>query len=177
MKKILLIISMTGISYTGNPYYSNNINNQPKKVITVQKTDLVVFLDTLGFKESTNDYTRVNKWGHLGKYQFSKKTLRGLEYKVTPQQFLDNPELQEQAVRDLLIENKRIMRKFITKYEGTIINGITITESGILAATHLVGPRAVKRYLNSNGKRIKKDALGTSIEDYMKLMGGYDLKL
>ena len=176
MKKILITTLVVGVTSFSSPTPNNFVTLQQQTVKT-KKTDLVVFLDTLGFKESTNDYTRVNKWGHLGKYQFSKKTLRGLGYKVTPQQFLDNPELQEQAVRDLLIENKRIMRKFITKYEGIIINGITITESGILAATHLVGPRAVKRYLNSNGKRIKKDALGTSIEDYMKLMGGYNLEL
>ena len=176
MKKILITTLVVGVTSLSSPTPNNFVTLQQQTVET-KKTDLVVFLDTLGFKESTNDYTKVNKWGHLGKYQFSKKTLRGLGYKVTPQQFLDNPELQEQAVRDLLIENKRIMRKFITKYEGTIINGITITESGILAATHLVGPRAVKRYLNSNGKRIKKDALGTSIEDYMRLMGGYNLEI
>ena len=115
--------------------------------------------------------------GYLGKYQFSKKTLRGLGYKVEPQQFLDNPQLQEQAVMDLLIDNKRVMSKHISKHKNQTINNIKITESGILAAAHLVGPRAVKRYLNSKGKRIKKDALGTSVEDYMKHFGGYNLEI
>lgn len=176
MKKILITTLVVGVTSLSSPTPNNFVTLQQQTVET-KKTDLVSFLDTLGFKESTNDYTRVNKWGHLGKYQFSKKTLRGLGYKVTPQQFLDNPELQEQAVMDLLIDNKRVMKKHIIEYTGKTINNIKITESGILAATHLVGPRAVKHYLKSNGKRIKKDALGTSVEDYMKTFGGYNLEI
>ena len=182
MKKSLITTLVVGITSFSSPTPINSINTNtnkliPTETITIQKTGLELFLDSLGRYESNNNYTKVNKWGYLGKYQFSKRTLRGLGYKITPQQFLDNPELQEQAVRDLLIDNKRVMSKHITKYTGTIINGITITESGILAATHLVGPRAVKRYLNSNGKRVKKDALGTSVEDYMKYFKGYNLEI
>jgi hypothetical protein len=69
------------------------------------------------------------------------------------------------------------MKKTINKFNGKKINGILITESGILAATHLVGPKAVKQYLNSNGKDIKKDALGTSIEDYLEMFKNYTLAI
>jgi hypothetical protein len=180
MKKSLITALVVGVTTFSSPTPINTINTNSKnqtKTVVIQKTGLELFLHSLGEYESNNDYTKVNKWGYLGKYQFSKQTLRGLGYKITPQQFLNNPELQEQAVRDLLIDNKRVMSKHIIKYTGNIINNIKITESGILAATHLLGPKAVKRYLNSNGKHIKKDALGTSTEDYMKIFGGYNLEI
>jgi len=179
MKKSLITALVVGVTTFSSPTPINTINNNPKnqtKTI-IQKTGLELFLYSLGEYESNNDYTKVNKWGYLGKYQFSKRTLRGLGYKVKPEVFLNNPQLQEQAVMDLLIDNKRVMKKHIIKYTDKTINNIKITESGILAATHLVGPRAVKRYLKSNGKRIKKDALGTSVEDYMKTFGGYNLEI
>jgi len=179
MKKSLITALVVGVTTFSSPTPINTINTNPKnqtKTI-IQKTGLELFLHSLGKYESNNDYTKVNKWGYLGKYQFSKRTLRGLGYKVKPKVFLNNPQLQEQAVMDLLIDNKRVMNKHITKYTGKTINNIKITESGILAATHLVGPRAVKRYLKSNGRRIKKDALGTSVEDYMKTFGGYNLEI
>lgn len=180
MKKSLITALVVGVTTFSSPTPINTINTnlkEPLKTVVIQKTGLELFLNSLGKYESNNDYTKVNKWGYLGKYQFSKRTLRGLGYKVKPEVFLNNPQLQEQAVIDLLIDNKRVMKKHIIKYTGKTINNIKITESGILAATHLVGPRAVKRYLKSNGRRIKKDALGTSVEDYMKTFGGYNLEI
>jgi hypothetical protein len=180
MKKSLITALVVGVTTFSSPTPINTINPNPEnqtKTIVIQKTGLELFLHSLGKYESNNDYTKVNKWGYLGKYQFSKRTLRGLGYKVKPEVFLNNPQLQEQAVMDLLIDNKRVMKKHIIEYTGKTINNIKITESGILAATHLVGPRSVKRYLKSNGKRIKKDALGTSVEDYMKTFGGYNLEI
>lgn len=180
MKKSLITALVVGVTTFSSPTPINTINTnlkEPLKTVVIQKTGLELFLNSLGKYESNNDYTKVNRWGYLGKYQFSKRTLRGLGYKVKPEVFLNNPQLQEQAVMDLLIDNKRVMKKHIIKYTGKTINNIKITESGILAATHLVGPRAVKRYLKSNGRRIKKDALGTSVEDYMKTFGGYNLEI
>lgn len=182
MKKTIIttiVLGMTSLS-SPNPLVIDYVDSNSESIIVnkVEKQrDLTMFLDSLGFKESNNDYTKVNKWGYLGKYQFSKRTLRGLGYKVKPEVFLNNPQLQEQAMMDLLIDNKKVMRKQISKYVGKNINGILITESGILASTHLVGPKAVKRYLRSNGRKVKQDALGTSVEDYMELFGNYNLNI
>ena len=183
MKKTIITTIVLGVTSMSSPtpitlYYTNSNDELAtiNKVETKQR-DLTMFLDSIGFKESNNDYTKVNKWGYMGKYQFSKRTLRGLGYKVKPEVFLNNPQLQEQAMMDLIIDNKRVMKKQISKYVGKTINGILITESGLLASTHLVGPRAVKRYLQSNGKKVKQDALGTSVEDYMELFSGYNLNL
>lgn len=181
MKKTIIITMVLGTTSLSSPtpIVPNYVDSSNESVIIneVKQRDLTMFLDSLGFKESNNDYTKVNKWGYMGKYQFSKRTLRGLGYKVKPEVFLNNPQLQEQAMMDLLIDNKKVMRKQISKYVGKNINGILITESGLLASTHLVGPRAVKRYLRSNGKKVKQDALGTSVEDYMVLFSNYNLNL
>ncbi|MEN9656234.1 MAG: hypothetical protein RL311_1195, partial [Bacteroidota bacterium] len=131
------------------------------------------YKEAIAFKESQGKYRKINSLGYLGKYQFGPETLRTIGvYNNTA--FLKNPDLQEKAFLALLSKNKWLLRKEIEKYEGTVINGIHITESGILAAAHLGGVRSVKRYFRSNGERYFRDAYGTSIISYMKAFGGYD---
>ena len=131
------------------------------------------YKEAIAFKESQGKYSKVNSLGYLGKYQFGPETLQtiGIYNCAT---FLKNPELQERAFLALLAKNKWLLRNEIQKYEGDIINGIHITESGILAAAHLGGVRSVKRFFRSKGERYFRDAFGTSIVSYMKAFGGYD---
>ena len=75
----------------------------------------------------------------------------------------------------LLSKNKWILRNEIEKYEGKIINGIEITESGILAAAHLGGAGSVKNFFKNKGGQHFRDAYGTSLKSYLKAFGGYDL--
>ena len=82
--------------------------------------------------------------------------------------------LQEDAFVALCSLNKWILRKDIVRSVGKKINGIVITESGILAAAHLSGAGNVKKYLRSYGQNTFKDAYGSSIQHYMKLFSGYD---
>jgi hypothetical protein len=131
------------------------------------------YKEAIAFKESQGKYRKINSLGYLGKYQFGPETLRTIGvYNTTS--FLRNPELQEKAFLALLAKNKWLLRNEIEKYEGAVINGVHITESGILAAAHLGGVRSVKRYFRSNGERYFRDAYGTSIRSYMKAFGGYD---
>ena len=88
--------------------------------------------------------------------------------------FLNNPRLQEKAFKALLSINKAQLEYEIEKYEGKVVNGVKITESGILAAAHLGGAGSVKNYLRSNGKSKFKDGFGTSMKSYFKKFGGYD---
>jgi|TARA_B110000459_G_scaffold201971_1_gene253929 hypothetical protein len=134
-----------------------------------------MFLHALGMRESSNNYTVVNKWGYMGKYQFGKRTLKNLGYDVSRKEFLNSPYLQEQAMLDLLEHNKRILHSYIDIYEGTIVNGVKITESGILAAAHLGGPGNVKRYFKK-GKQFK-DGNGTKLTSYLTRFSGYNLNL
>jgi len=131
------------------------------------------FKEQLGFKESQNNYFRVNTYGYLGKYQFGKSTLALIGIKDA-KLFLNTPELQEKAFIANAQRNKWVLRKDIKRFSGKYISGIKITESGILAAAHLAGPGSVKTFLRSYGENGFKDAYGTSIRSYMKRFSGYD---
>lgn len=144
-------------------------------VIDIDLKDHSAFLNELGFKESGNDYEKVNRLGYMGKYQFGKSTLRLLDIKTTKKEFLANPELQEYAVSRLLEENKKTLSRYIDKYDGKIVHGIYVTESGILAAAHLGGAGKVAKWFRT-GKDFQ-DANGTSITKYMRLFSGYSLDL
>jgi hypothetical protein len=74
-------------------------------------------------------------------------------------------------------------------YVGHTIKGIRVTESGLLAAVHLLGvgdPASdimtgpnrrynigVRAFLESNGEIDGVDALGTPVSEYLKLFAGY----
>jgi hypothetical protein len=134
---------------------------------------LNAFKEVLGFKESQNDYSKVNTLGYLGKYQFGRTTLEMIGIYDTTL-FLNTPELQEKAFFANTERNKWILRRDIKRFAGKKINGAVITESGILAAAHLAGPGSVKKYLRSYGKEAFSDAFGTSIKYYMKRFSGFD---
>ncbi len=149
----------------------------PKKInhnILNLKKDFVAFKEAVAFKESQGKYSVVNTLGYLGKYQFSKTTLQRFKIYNT-EAFLNNPELQENAFIALCKVNKWILRKDIKRSVGKIINGIKITESGILAAAHLSGAGNVKKFLRSNGVVRFTDAYGSTIQHYMKRFGGYNV--
>ncbi len=130
------------------------------------------FKEALAFKESGGNYFSVNTYGYLGKYQFGKSTLRLIGV-YAPNRFLNNPALQEKAFVAYTSRNKWVLRRDIDRFVGRKFQGISITESGILAAAHLAGPGHVKRYLRSYGKIGFKDGYGTSINSYMKKFSGY----
>jgi hypothetical protein len=155
-----------------NELTKNSPEKEMAQVPFVEK-DFVGFKEALAFKESQGKYNRVNTLGYLGKYQFGKSTLKDLN--INPKGFLKNPLLQEKAFLANLEKNKWILRNEIKKFNGKWINGIKITESGILAAAHLGGAGAVQQFLWSYGKKSMKDAYGTKIEHYLKKFSGYDL--
>jgi hypothetical protein len=143
--------------------------------LEIQPTSHEAFLDKLGFTESSNDYEKVNRLGYMGKYQFGKTTLKLLDIHTTKKEFISDPELQEYAVLKLLQENKKSLKKYIKKYDGKIVHGVYVTESGILAAAHLGGAGNVSYWIK-HGEDFK-DGNGTSITKYMKIFSGYSLDL
>ena len=127
----------------------------------------------MAFKESQGSYTVVNTLGYLGKYQFGRTTLERFKIYNT-KEFLQNPELQEKAFFANTARNKWILRRDIKRFVGRKINGVVVTESGILAAAHLAGPGNVKKWLRSYGSVGFSDAFGTSVRTYMKRFSGFD---
>ena len=155
------------------------------------------FLEALGNRESSGNYKSVNSAGYLGKYQMGEAALKdsgyydndpnyykndwtgkwtGKDGVYSKSDFLNNPIAQENASK--IYKQKQwvyLKSKGLDKYVGKTINGVEVTESGLLAATHLKGQESVEKYLKSDGKINSKDGYGTSVEDYMKEFHGYDV--
>ena len=148
-------------------------------VLNVEKPkpikDYYAFLDAIGHQESGNRYDIVNRFGYMGRYQFGKATLRTIKVKVDKETFLNNPQIQDYAMLKLLCYNKNKLQKYIDNFEGQEINGILVTESGLLAAAHLGGQGSVKKWFRTG--KVRKDGNGVSITSYMKRFGGYNLDL
>jgi hypothetical protein len=165
-------------------YFSKEILNYNFDVIKVVAPDpntklpflensYVAFKEALAFKESRGRYNAVNTFGYLGKFQFGSSTLKTLGiYNLNL--FLNSPELQEKAFLANTKRNKWKLTLEINRFTGSEINGVIVTESGILASAHLAGPGNVKRYLKSYGTKDFKDAYGTDISYYMHKFAGFD---
>ena len=131
------------------------------------------FKEAIAHKESQGKYGKINTLGYLGKYQFGKETLKSIGINDSTH-FMNNPKLQEKAFVALLSKNKYELQDYIDYFDGKVVDGIKVTESGILAAAHLGGTGSVKRFLNSNGKKKCKDEYGTSVKTYMRDFGGFE---
>jgi len=137
--------------------------------------NLDTFLYDMAERESSNRYDVVNQYGYMGAYQFGSQTLKNLGYKVTRKEFLSNPILQEEAMLKLLKANKHTLRKQIKKYDGKLVNGVLVTESGLLAAAHLVGAGTVRKWVR-NGKKYT-DGNGVDLTSYLVKFNGYYLDI
>ena len=154
---------------------ANEIVIEEKVAVTIPHVgkSFVGFAQKMAYKESRGILHLVNPYGYMGKYQFGKSALRTVGI-YDYQEFLRNAEWQDKAFEALIARNKWELRKEIAKYSGKVINGIEITESGLVAAAHLGGAGSVKKYLRSNGKNGFKDGFGTSLSSYIRKFAGYD---
>mgnify|MGYP001793217024 FL=1 len=104
--------------------------------------------------------------------------------------FLNSPEVQEQAIREAFgvywqdinyLMNKRgkSIQSYLSQVKTFNENGksktIKITLSGIIAAAHLKGPDKVVDLLVTG--RVSQDPFGTSILSYLEKFGGYQVTL
>jgi len=162
-----------------------------KDSISLNKTDFIKlkkqktfkeFLDKLSFRESSRNWKVINRFGYAGKYQMGKAALTDLNYTLNIDSFRINPNTFPEHVQDSLVVelfklNRKRIKTYIKKYVGKVINGVYVTESGILAAAHLVGGGNVRKWLKSNGKKCPTDGNGTSIEEYLILFSNYKISI
>lgn len=193
MKKVIilfsciLLLAFTTIEQIRNNTPIEQIRINPKPIVELPIKPIEApkikspsknhqdFLNAIGYQESGNRYNIVNRFGYMGKYQFGKRTLRGLGFKVNKKEFLNSPALQEKAMLKLLQTNKKYLQKYIDQYEGQIVNGVLVTKSGLLAAAHLGGAGSVKKWFRTG--KVKKDGNGVKITSYMIQFSGYELNL
>lgn len=139
--------------------------------------DVYAFMKRLGKAEGLGSYNTVSKTGYLGLYQFHPKTLRSLGFKMSAEEFLANPNLQDSAMIAYMKMNSRELRGVIRKYSGTTYNGVYITKAGILAGAHLVGSPGVLAFFYPDRYNYKTvDGNGVHVSQYMTKFAGYDLR-
>lgn len=153
--------------------------------------ELHMFIDHLGFRESTNNWMVINDFNCLGEWQFTHSTLINLGYNdITPEEFKKDPnifprELQLEALKALITMNEISLNKRITRNDtsryidfiGKTINGIPITKGGLLAGMHLGGIGGIKLFIESNGKIDPQDGYNTKLSDYIKEFSIYELQI
>ena len=171
---------------------------------TTNKKNVDAFLIALGNRESGGNHKIMNKYGYVGLYQVGEEALHdvgvyyetkktGINYKKNDWKgyvsdknkygitclfdFLNSPSKQKAVQIDFKKIHWQYLKNLnLTQFVGKTIKGVRITQSGLLAGAHLVGPGGVRDFLRSNGKNDVTDANGTPVSSYIKKFAGYDIK-
>ena len=147
------------------------------------------FLNALGMRESSNDYTVVNRYNYMGRYQLGEDALKDAgfmdqngawtelanSYGIYSQEdFLNAPDGQDAAVTAYHTALCRYIRGYgLADYIGSTYCNVEVTRSGLLAACHLVGIGSMRKALASGTPAY--DANRVPASEYMELFAGYDL--
>lgn len=147
-----------------------------------------LYKDALGQHESTDNYSKVNKYNYLGRYQFGARDLQalGMVKKGTTQaglnkdsnwlvgnkkEFLSSPEMQDEALRKATERNY----SYLTK-KG-IINDDTSPDEQVklLTGAHLVGGWGLIKSLRGedvrDANRMSPDVWGEKVrQSYLEML-------
>lgn len=117
--------------------------------------------------------------GHFGRLQFSPARLEDavragvMAAGVTVEEFLASPRIQMAVeawhVQDIM---SNLQRDGLLDRVGETINGIPITQGGLVAAAHLGGYQGMLDFVNSGGASNPNDVYGTSLMNYFTRHGG-----
>lgn len=155
------------------------------------------FLAALRHMESRGDYKAVNTLNFIGAYQFGEAALIDLGFVKrdsdpydnnfsggftgkrgihSVQDFLSNRRVQDKAAQDWMkimwryIENDRLAR-----YAWTKVGDVTLTPSGMLAASHLLGSGGLRQFIESDGRADIRDPYGMPLVNYIRELAEYDV--
>jgi hypothetical protein len=147
-----------------------------KKEEVVVKGGVKDFMRTMSRIESNHKHDVVNQFGMMGKYQFSPKTIKTLGFDISNEEFLNDPKLQDEVMIAFMKNNRKALRNLIKNYHGKVVNDVLVTEAGILAGAHLVGPGGVLAFFYPEKYPHKTvDGNGTSVVYYMNKFKHYDV--
>lgn len=154
----------------------NNKIHIPSRPVLSEPTPVEQFMDKIAEIETPGGgYQTVNRFGMMGRYQFSPSTVRVLGYKISKTQFLRNPEIQDSVMVTYMRENEKLLQKLIHRYDGRVVKGVRITRASILAGAHFAGPNGVKSFLVNDSRTGTVDANGTSLKKYMSRFSDFHL--
>ncbi|MCD5360713.1 M23 family metallopeptidase [Chromobacterium aquaticum] len=153
---------------------------------------------TLWQAEGGGAIGKVNTLGYAGKYQFGRNEVTAVGKKLgyvdakgnwvgkndikSKADWLKNGQVQDEFLKEYTKLNWQTLQRLMKRanlnlkdYIGKKVAGITITESGLLAASHLAGAGSVGNFLKSNGERIAVDGSGKKMTDYLSMGANKDV--
>lgn len=157
------------------------------------------FFKALANRESGGDYSATNGNYH-GAYQLGNAAFKDTGYMNADgtwtgkdnikslEDYIGNSDVQDKAAKALMKKNWAYLNAKPIKQDengkdvyakdmvGQTLNGVTITESGMLAAAHLGGHASVRTMLSTNGTSMPVDGNNVPIINYMTSMGGKDVE-
>ena len=146
------------------------------------------YLDALGARESSDNYSS-KKGQYLGRYQMGSSALQDAGFQDSsgnwttlansygvygPNDFLNSPQAQDVAITNFNMKQCDYIKYYgLDSYIDSEYCGVKVTQSGLLAACHLVGIGTMIKALN-DGVAVW-DGNGTHASEYMDMFGGYDI--
>lgn len=134
---------------------------------------------SLIMNESGGNLAAVNPQGYAGALQIGADRLQDavragvVPQGVTPQMLASNTDLQQRVnawhVSDI---NNYITQRGLDKYIGSTVNGVPVTQEGMIAVANLGGKAGLEKYLATGGQYNPADANQTRLSDYMARHGG-----
>lgn len=142
--------------------------NRPfERIPLSQQTPVEKFMERIARIESRGNQRIVNQYGMMGLYQFSPNTVRGLGFRVSQRQFLDDENLQDSVMLTYMWANQKDLEGLINKLEGRIIKGVRITRASVIAGAHFAGSGGVRKFLTDPNHKGVTDGNGTTLVKYM----------
>lgn len=120
---------------------------------------------------------RREKSQYWGKYQMGESARKSIGFdKISWEEWKTVPDIQEASIKLWAKYLYKILENDINKFDGKFLNGWLVTESGIIAMAHNVGPESTKDFLYSYGKKVPKDGSGKDATRFL-ILGNYNLNL
>lgn len=160
--------------------------------IKTENPDYVQFLELLAARESTGRYDATNGQ-YLGRYQIGNDVFMDIGFKdketgqwtnLATSLGVDDKDsyLQNQVAQEVAILFALRMDYFYVSYHGDdthigdYADGVKVTESGLIAAAHLVGHNSLhKAFTQEKSWDSTRDGNNVKASTYMEEMGGLDL--
>lgn len=154
------------------------------------------FLKAVAQRESSMNPDAHNPYGYVGLFQMGEAAMIDAGYYkkdgsgkndwtgawtgkngvTSLDAFKNDPQAQIAAITDYHQKVWGYVKGMgLDQYVGQTVGGVLITESGLIAGSHLVGAGNMAKFLRSGGATVPRDGNNTPITEYVGKFGGYEI--